>query len=73
MKRLREIARAGEGSMRDAQSAFDQVISFAGTKIKTEDVETALGTRRRRRARPRDAAASPKTSRPKRWRLSTTS
>ncbi|HEX8176345.1 MAG TPA: DNA polymerase III subunit gamma/tau [Pyrinomonadaceae bacterium] len=40
---LREIARAGEGSMRDAQSAFDQVISFSGTKIKVEDVETALG------------------------------
>jgi DNA polymerase-3 subunit gamma/tau len=40
---LREIARAGEGSMRDAQSAFDQVISFAGEKIKKEDVELALG------------------------------
>src|ERR687896_510912 len=40
---LTEIARAGEGSMRDAQSAFDQVISFAGDKIKAEDVETALG------------------------------
>jgi DNA polymerase-3 subunit gamma/tau len=40
---LREIARAGEGSMRDAQSAFDQVISFTGTKIKAEDVELALG------------------------------
>jgi DNA polymerase-3 subunit gamma/tau len=40
---LREIARAGEGSMRDAQSAFDQVISFSGPKIKAEDVETALG------------------------------
>ncbi|OLE56080.1 MAG: DNA polymerase III, subunit gamma and tau [Acidobacteria bacterium 13_1_20CM_3_53_8] len=40
---LREIARAGEGSMRDAQSAFDQVISFSGKKIKAEDVETALG------------------------------
>jgi DNA polymerase-3 subunit gamma/tau len=40
---LREIARAGEGSMRDAQSAFDQVISFAGEKIKKEDVEMALG------------------------------
>src|SRR6267143_2280966 len=40
---LREIARAGEGSMRDAQSAFDQVISFAGNTIKKEDVETALG------------------------------
>lgn len=40
---LREIARAGEGSMRDAQSAFDQVISFAGAQIKKEDVEQALG------------------------------
>jgi DNA polymerase III subunit gamma/tau len=40
---LREIARAGEGSMRDAQSAFDQVISFAGETIKKEDVELALG------------------------------
>ena len=40
---LREIARTGEGSMRDAQSAFDQVISFAGAQIKKEDVEMALG------------------------------
>jgi len=40
---LREIARTGEGSMRDAQSALDQVISFAGDKIKKEDVEVALG------------------------------
>src|SRR5499426_3337570 len=40
---LREIARAGEGSMRDAQSALDQVISFAGAKISKEDVEMALG------------------------------
>jgi DNA polymerase-3 subunit gamma/tau len=40
---IREIARAGDGSMRDAQSAFDQVISFAGTKIATGDVEKALG------------------------------
>ena len=40
---LREIARSGEGSMRDAQSAFDQVISFAGATIKKEDVEMALG------------------------------
>ena len=40
---LREIARSGEGSMRDAQSSFDQVISFAGSKINKEDVEMALG------------------------------
>ena len=40
---MREIARTGEGSMRDAQSALDQVISFAGNKITKEDVEMALG------------------------------
>ncbi|MFN2407629.1 MAG: DNA polymerase III subunit gamma/tau [Pyrinomonadaceae bacterium] len=40
---LREIARTGEGSMRDAQSALDQVISFAGNTIQKEDVEMALG------------------------------
>jgi DNA polymerase III subunit gamma/tau len=40
---LREIARAGEGSMRDAQSAFDQVISFSGEKIDVFDVTNALG------------------------------
>lgn len=40
---IREIARVGDGSMRDAQSALDQVISFAGEKIKPEDVEKALG------------------------------
>jgi DNA polymerase-3 subunit gamma/tau len=37
------IARAAEGSMRDAQSAFDQVIAFAGTTISDEDVSTVLG------------------------------
>jgi DNA polymerase III subunit gamma/tau len=41
------LARAGDGSMRDAQSAFDQVIAFAGTKIGTEDVTTVLGLVRR--------------------------
>src|SRR3982750_4004831 len=30
---LWELARSGEGSMRDAQSNFDQVISFSGEKI----------------------------------------
>jgi len=40
---LREVARAGEGSMRDAQSAFDQVISFSEGKIEVADVEAALG------------------------------
>jgi DNA polymerase-3 subunit gamma/tau len=41
------IARAGDGSMRDAQSAFDQVIAFAGTSIAAEDVTTVLGLVRR--------------------------
>jgi len=41
------IARAGDGSMRDAQSAFDQVIAFAGEEITPEDVATVLGLVRR--------------------------
>ena len=41
------VARAGEGSMRDAQSAFDQVIAFAGKTIDTEAVATVLGLVRR--------------------------
>jgi DNA polymerase-3 subunit gamma/tau len=40
---LREIARAGAGSLRDAQSAFDQVIAFSGAAISEEDVTSALG------------------------------
>jgi len=40
---LRDIARSGEGSMRDAQSNFDQVISFSGEQIESKDVATALG------------------------------
>jgi DNA polymerase III subunit gamma/tau len=40
---LREIARAGAGSLRDAQSALDQVIAFSGTEITEADVTAALG------------------------------
>lgn len=40
---LRELARSGTGSMRDAQSNFDQVISFSGEKIAAKDVTNALG------------------------------
>lgn len=40
---LKVIARSGEGSMRDAQSNFDQVISFSGEKIVLDDVSAALG------------------------------
>jgi DNA polymerase-3 subunit gamma/tau len=37
------IAEAGDGSMRDSQSIFDQVISYAGMDIKDADVEECLG------------------------------
>src|SRR5689334_467631 len=37
------LARAGEGSMRDSLSAFDQVRAFAGDTIAVEDVVTVLG------------------------------
>ena len=37
------IARSAEGSMRDAQSALDQVIAFAGQTMTEEDVSTVLG------------------------------
>src|SRR6185295_15727706 len=41
------IARAGDGSLRDAESAFDQVIAFAGKTITADDVSTVLGLVRR--------------------------
>ena len=37
------IARSAEGSLRDAQSALDQVIAFAGQTMTEEDVSTVLG------------------------------
>jgi DNA polymerase-3 subunit gamma/tau len=37
------IARAAEGSMRDAQSALDQVMAFAGKTVSVDDVATVLG------------------------------
>lgn len=40
---LREVARAGNGSLRDAQSALDQVISFSGENISEQDVSHSLG------------------------------
>src|SRR5262249_51962617 len=40
---LLAVARAGDGSMRDAESALDQVISYAGNKIADTDVSDALG------------------------------
>jgi len=40
---LQLIARAADGSMRDAQSKLDQVIAFTGGTISAEDVSTVLG------------------------------
>ena len=37
------IARRGEGSMRDALSALDQVIAFCGEEVSDEDVQSLLG------------------------------
>jgi DNA polymerase-3 subunit gamma/tau len=42
------VAEASEGSVRDAQSIFDQAISYAGTRIGDGDVEELLGTADRR-------------------------
>ncbi len=40
---LRMVARAGEGSMRDAQSLLDQVVSFGGANPNDEQVADILG------------------------------
>ncbi|MBM4340096.1 MAG: DNA polymerase III subunit gamma/tau [Deltaproteobacteria bacterium] len=40
---LRVIARESEGSMRDAQSLLDQVISYGGKDIGDEDITEVLG------------------------------
>ncbi|MGH9429129.1 MAG: DNA polymerase III subunit gamma/tau, partial [Terriglobia bacterium] len=40
---LNAIARASEGSMRDAQSQLDQIIAFCGNDIKDEQVRDLLG------------------------------
>jgi DNA polymerase-3 subunit gamma/tau len=38
------VARRGGGSMRDAQSLFDQLLAFGSARISTEDVHRLLGT-----------------------------
>jgi DNA polymerase-3 subunit gamma/tau len=40
---LGRIARAAEGSVRDALSLFDQVLSFSGQQVRDEDVSALLG------------------------------
>jgi len=42
------VAEAGDGSMRDSESIFDQVISYAGTTIQDEAIEELLGRTDRR-------------------------
>jgi len=37
------VARSAEGSMRDAETAFDQVIAFAGNTVTVDDVAAVLG------------------------------
>jgi DNA polymerase-3 subunit gamma/tau len=41
---LMRIAKAAEGSMRDAQSLLDQVVAFSGLNVQDEDVAQLLGT-----------------------------
>src|SRR5688500_13498479 len=41
---LRLVARAAEGSMRDALSLLDQVLAFGGGKLTAEDTRTMLGS-----------------------------
>jgi DNA polymerase-3 subunit gamma/tau len=40
---LAQIARAAEGSVRDALSLFDQVLAFTGNEVKDEEVAGLLG------------------------------
>jgi DNA polymerase III subunit gamma/tau len=40
---LHQIARRAEGSLRDAQTLFDQVITFCGPEIEDPDVASLLG------------------------------
>jgi DNA polymerase-3 subunit gamma/tau len=40
---LAQVARAAEGSVRDALSLFDQVLAFTGNEVKDEDVAGLLG------------------------------
>ncbi len=40
---LGRVARAAEGSVRDALSLFDQVLAYSGAEVKDEDLATLLG------------------------------
>jgi DNA polymerase-3 subunit gamma/tau len=41
---VRALARAGNGSLRDALSLLDQAIAFGGGSLRADDVRTMLGT-----------------------------
>ena len=41
---IRAVARAGNGSLRDALSLLDQAIAYGGGSLKTDDVTSMLGT-----------------------------
>jgi DNA polymerase-3 subunit gamma/tau len=43
-KALYQVARSGNGSMRDAQRNLDQMVAFAGKKVTLEDIRVVLGT-----------------------------
>jgi len=45
---LLAIARSAEGSLRDAESALDQIVAFCGTTIREEDVMAVFGLVSRR-------------------------
>lgn len=47
-KSLTWMAEAADGSLRDAQSLFDQVVAYAGNKVADEDCERILGRTDRR-------------------------
>ena len=40
---LMRIAKAAEGSMRDAQSLLDQVVAYCGMEVRDEDVDQIMG------------------------------
>jgi DNA polymerase-3 subunit gamma/tau len=40
---LHRIARRAEGSLRDAQTLFDQVVAFCGTQVRDDEVALLLG------------------------------
>jgi DNA polymerase-3 subunit gamma/tau len=41
---LRQLAKAAQGSMRDALSLLDQVIAFGGNRVSAQDTRAMLGT-----------------------------